>query len=102
MALDRAPGLGLAVPSPLVVVAEAFPARGSGVHVTPRITVHSAPREAFAVRLRRPDGHETTAMAALDVAHIRGPNGAFAMVRLLGLSPDDVPVGTEIWRADAP
>jgi hypothetical protein len=87
------------VDAPLVVVEEAFVARGSDVHVAPRITVgDDAPRAPFPVRLRLPGGTETRATAALDVAHIRGPHGAFALVRLLGLEPRDVPAGTEIWR----
>jgi hypothetical protein len=86
------------VPARLVVVEEAFVARGSDVHVAPRITVHDAPRGTFPVRLRLPDGTERLVTAALDVAHIRGPHGAFAMIRILGLAPGDVPAGTEIWR----
>jgi hypothetical protein len=86
------------VPTRLVVVEEAFVARGSDVYVAPRITVDEAPRGKLAVRLRLPDGTERAATAVLDVAHVRGPHGAFAMVRLLGLSPADVPAGTEIWQ----
>jgi hypothetical protein len=85
--------------APLVVVEEVFAARGGALQIGPRITVDdTAPRGPFPVRLRLPDGTERTATAALDVAHIRGPHGAFAMVRLLGLTPADVPAGTEIWR----
>jgi hypothetical protein len=85
--------------SPLVVVEEAFAARGSAVQIAPRITVQQdAPRAPFPVRLRLPDGTERKAMATLDVAHIRGPHGAFAMVRLLDLRPEDVPPGTEVWK----
>jgi hypothetical protein len=88
------------MPAPLVVVQEAFATRGSAVQVAPRITVDDdVPRGTFPVRLRRPDGTEALATATLDVAHVRGPHGAFAMVRLLGLAPADVPVGTEVWRA---
>jgi hypothetical protein len=87
------------VAAPLVVVEEAFAARGSAVQVAPRIVVvERPPRAPFPVRLRMPDGSERSAMAALDVAHVRGPGGAFAMVRLLDLLPSDVPEGTEIWR----
>ena len=86
------------MPTRLVVVEEAVVARGSDVHVAPRSTVHDAPRGTFPVRLRLPDGTERLATAALDVAHIRGPHGVFAMVRLVGLAPGDVPAGTEIWR----
>jgi hypothetical protein len=85
--------------APLLVVEEAFAVRGGSVQLSPRITVaQDAPRGPFPVRLRFPDGTEREAMATLDVAHIRGPHGAFALVRLLHLQPGDVPVGTEIWR----
>jgi hypothetical protein len=88
------------VSEPLVVVQEAFAVRGSAVQVAPRITVDAdgSPRGTFPVRLRLPDGTERSAIATLDVAHVRGPHGAYAMVRLLGLAPDDVPPGTAIWR----
>ena len=89
----------MTTPAPLLVVEEAFAVRGGSVQVSPRITVaQDAPRAPFPVRLRFPDGTEREAMAALDVAHIRGPHGAFALVRLLHLQPGEVPVGTEIWR----
>ena len=85
--------------APLVVVEEAFAVRGNAVQIAPRIVlVGEAPRAPFAVRLRLPDGTERVATAALDVAHVRGPGGAFAMVRLPGLLPGDVPAGTEVWR----
>lgn len=68
------------------------------MQLSPRITVaHDAPRGAFPVRLRLPDGTEREATATLDVAHIRGPHGAFALVRLLNVQPGDVPPGTEVW-----
>jgi len=86
-------------PAPLLVVEEAFAVRGGSVQLAPRVTVsQDAPRAPFPVRLRLPDGTERRATATLDVAHIRGPHGAFALVRLLNVEPGDVPVGTEIWR----
>jgi len=83
--------------TPLVVVEEAFVARGSGVLVAPRITIEDPPGAPFPVHLRFPDGTDRRALATFDVAHIRGPHGTFAMVRLLGLTPADVPAGTEVW-----
>jgi hypothetical protein len=84
--------------APLLIVDGAFAARGGSVQLSPRITVtQDAPRAPFPVRLRLPTGSEREAMAVLDVAHIRGPHGAFALVRLLDLQPDDVPMGTEVW-----
>ena len=55
----------------------------------------------FECTVRLPDGTEKTATASFDVAHIRGPGGVFAMVRLLELTPADVPRGTEVWRDGA-
>jgi hypothetical protein len=83
--------------APLVVVEDAFVARGPGVLVAPRVTLLEPQAGPFPVRLRLPDGTETTATASFDVAHMRGPGGVFAMVRLLGLSPADLPRGTEVW-----
>ncbi|MGO8996611.1 MAG: hypothetical protein ACLQVI_25130 [Polyangiaceae bacterium] len=84
----------------LVVVEEAFVARGPGVLVAPRITLTRPAQGPFAVRLRFPDGAERAAKASFDVAHIRGPLPPFAMVRLLDCTPGDVPAGTEIWTED--
>jgi hypothetical protein len=80
------------------VVEDVHAARGGGVVVSPRITVHDAARGSFPVELRLPDGTRRAATATLDVAHIRGPNGAFALVRILGVGLEDVPPGTEVWR----
>jgi hypothetical protein len=87
-----------------VVVEDAFVGRGKGVLVEPRIALQAPPSSItpFPVRLRLPSGEERAAMATLDVAHIRGPNGTYAMVRLVDLTPGDVPAGTEIWRDEAP
>lgn len=88
------------MPERLVVVEEAFVARGPGVLVAPRITLPSSSTGPFAVRLRLPDGSERAATASFDVAHIRGPLAPFAMVRLLDCAAGDVPAGTEIWTAE--
>jgi hypothetical protein len=91
-------GARFSTPGPLLVVEEAFALRGGSVQLSPRITVaQEVPRAPFPVRLRFPDGTEGAAMATLDVAHIRGPHGAYALVRLLRLQPGDIPVGTEVW-----
>ena len=84
--------------APLLVVEEAHPARGGDVVLAPRIVVHGPAGPPFPVRLELPDGSSREATAALDVAHIRGPNGAFALVRLVGLTVDDAPPGTRVLR----
>lgn len=80
----------------LLVVTDAFTTRGPGVVVMPRITVEG-PSTPGQIRLRRPDGTERVVRATLDLAHMRGPGGQFAMYRLHDVTPDDVPVGTELW-----
>jgi hypothetical protein len=84
----------------LLIVEEAFTAKGRGVMVSPKITVANPGRAPFAVRLRLPNGDERDASAVLEVSHIRGPLPPFAMIRLIDLTPDDVPPGTEVWRAE--
>jgi len=81
----------------LLVVEEAFADGSRGVTLAPRITVHRDYPGSFLVRLRPPGGPEREAKGSLQVAHIRGPSGAFAIVRISGLSVADVPPGTEVW-----
>ncbi len=86
----------------LLVATGAHPARGGDVLLSPRIVVTGPAGPPFPVRLTLPDGSERDAMASLDVAHIRGPNGAFALVRILNATPEDVPAGTRVSRLDGP
>lgn len=86
----------------MLVVEEAFAARGRGVLVAPRFTTAHRPAGAFKVRLRLPAGTEHETTAQIDVAHTRGPLPPYAMIRLLELTVDDVPRGTEIWTTDGP
>jgi hypothetical protein len=82
----------------LVVVEEAFVTRGSGVMISPRITFDGSTNKPFPVLLRLPNGEERAATAAFEVSHISGPALPFAMIRILDLTPDDVPPGTLILR----
>jgi len=81
----------------LLAVEDAFVAKGPGVLVMPRFTAAAPPRGKFAVQLRFVDGSTREATAEVEVAHMRGPLPPFAMYRLHGLAPEDVPAGTEIW-----
>lgn len=81
----------------LLRIADAFVAKGAGIVVMPRFTAASAPKGKFAVELRFADGATREVTAEVDVAHMRGPLPPFAMYRLHGVTPDDVPAGTEIW-----
>lgn len=82
--------------SVLFVVEDAFPARAGGVHVMPRFTTAQAGKGRVRVRLRLPSGAERELDGEVETAHMRGPLPSYAMLRLLGVTPEDVPIGTEI------
>ena len=86
----------------LLVVEEAFVARGKGVLVMPRITADTPRRGTFAVRLQMPDGTMREVQAEMEVAHMRGALAPYAMYRLHVASPEEVPPGTEIWIDSCP
>lgn len=81
----------------LLIVDDAFVAKGPGVLLMPRITAKDPVRGRFAVELRQPDGTARQVQAELDVAHMRGPLPPFAMYRLHEVTPEDVPKGSELW-----
>jgi hypothetical protein len=83
----------------LLVVKDAFPARGSGVEVLPAIASDSLPPSPFDVTLRHSNGSERRVKATAILAHIRGPLPPLAMIRLEDVAVDAVPSGTEIWSA---
>jgi hypothetical protein len=84
----------------LLVVKDAFPARGGGVEVLPPVGSERLPPSPFVVTLRAPDGSERRAGATAIVAHMRGPLPPFAMLRLADVEADAVPAGTEVWLED--
>jgi hypothetical protein len=84
----------------LLIVEESFAARGKAVHLSPKITIDEPPRGPVAVRLRLPSGEEREAKAVFEVPHIRGSLPPFAIVKLLDLTPEEVPVGTEVFRVE--
>lgn len=86
--------------SKLLVVEDAFVARGKGVLVMPRFTAETPRRGAFAVRLRMPDGTTRDVQAEMEVAHMRGALAPYAMYRLHVAAPEEVPQGTEIWSIE--
>jgi hypothetical protein len=85
----------------LLVVEEAFVARGRGVLLAPRFTVAEPRTGSFRVVLRPPGAAERETSAELEVSHMRGALAPYAMLRLPELTPDDVPEGTEVWTVDA-
>ncbi len=90
----------MVAPRLLLVVDDAFPARGRDVTVSPRITVENPTRAPFAVRLRLPDGRDVSHTAVFEIAHIQGPLAPYALVRLQATTVDAVPVGSEVWTVD--
>lgn len=84
----------------MLVVEEAFVARGRGVLLAPRFTLAQPRPGAFRVTLRLPGGEARDAEATIEIAHVRGPLPPYAMIRLPELSPADVPPGTEVWTTD--
>lgn len=84
----------------LLRVDDAFTANGPGVLVMPRFTTDAPRRGTFPVKLVLPDGTERSATASIDVAHMRGASGQFAMYRLHGVELAEVIAGTEIWSVD--
>ena len=83
--------------APLVVITDAFVANGKGVLVMPRVTVAAPIRGSFQVRMKLPDGTERTVTATMDVAHIQGKGGTFAMYRLHDITPEEIPAGSELY-----
>ncbi|MBX3187706.1 MAG: hypothetical protein KF819_11850 [Labilithrix sp.] len=84
----------------LLVVEDAFVAKGPGVLVMPRFSADVVKKGPFSVRLRFPGGAEREVTAEMDVAHMRGPLPPYAMYRLHGVTPEEIPAGTEIWSVD--
>lgn len=84
----------------LLCVEDAFTTNGPGVVVMPRFTTTAPPRGRFAVRLVFPDGTDLAASASLDVAHMRGASGQYAMYRLFDVDLARITKGTEIWSVE--
>lgn len=85
--------------APLLVVQDAFASRRDTA-VLPRFDFVPGTATKLTVRLVRPDGTTAVMSAEIDVAHVRGDRPPFAMLRLVGVAPDAVPVGTAIHRED--
>lgn len=82
----------------LLTVEEAV-AAGDRVVVGPRLDQREAAGPAFQVELRRPDGTCLVAEASATVPFVTPPPDQVGAVLVLrGVSPDDLPVGTEVWR----
>jgi|GEM_PF-1254474 len=84
----------------LLVIEDAFTANGPGVLVMPRFTAAAPKKGTFPVRLAFPGGATRDLTASIDVAHMRGALAPFAMYRLFGITPEEIPRGTELWSVD--
>jgi hypothetical protein len=85
------------MPKIVLVVRDAFPARGGGAEVLPAVASDLLPGTTFPVTVRAPDGSERRTTAAAKFAHIRGPLPPLAMLTLEGVTAESLPPGTEIW-----
>ena len=83
----------------LLTVEDTFRIEGRGVIVMPSVPVDAyCGSRSRTVSLRRPDGTETTATATLDIPFVRPPPPApYYLCLLVGLTKEDVPLGTEVW-----
>ncbi len=83
----------------LLVVTDKSLARGGGVSLLPRLDrVAVDDRGPFEVRLVSPDGAERTAQAVIDIPHVRSAAPPMGMLRVLGVVPDEIPLGTRVER----
>lgn len=81
----------------LLVVSGAFAVRGNAVELLPAVSSDLLPSSPFEVILRLPTGVERQVAGTAVVAHMRGSLPPKAMVRLLDVTEEDVPLGTEVW-----
>lgn len=80
-----------------LTVEDAFVANGRGVLVEPKFVPANPPKGTFEITLKLPSGEERGLEATLDIAHSRGGLAPFAMLRVFGVTPEELPKGAEIW-----
>ena len=86
--------------SRLLVVKDVFAARGGGVEVLPPVGSERLPPSPFEVTVRAPNRPERRTHVTAIISHMRGPLAPFAMLRLAGMTVDQVPPGSELWVDD--
>ena len=85
--------------SKLLTVQDTFLIEGLGVIVTPAIPGpdYTGP-ESVSALLRKPSGEESVAQAKLQIPMVSPPRKVCSHLCLLvGITKQDVPIGTEIW-----
>lgn len=86
----------------LLVVEDRFAIAGRDVLVVPMLDVGEARRDRFHVELRLPDGSRRRVEAFAQVPFFHPtPKVHRTQVALLGITKDDVPIGTEVWTVDS-
>jgi hypothetical protein len=90
------------VPSLLLTVEDRFTVSGRGVGLGPWVDVTSFELLGrIVVELRKPDGSRATVEAFADIPRTNPlPTVYKACVLLVGLTKEDVPVGTEVWSTE--
>ncbi|MBP9113791.1 MAG: hypothetical protein KBF88_13350 [Polyangiaceae bacterium] len=83
-----------------LTVEDTFVAQGRGVIVEPKFVPTNPPKGKFMVLVKLPSGEEKRLEATLDIAHSRGGLPPFAMLRLHGVSPSEIPKGSQVWFED--
>ena len=81
----------------ILVVEDAFTTGPGGVFVLPKLTADTAPASPADLELRTPSGTARTVKVEVVTSHVRGPLPPYAMLRIGGVSVDEVPVGSELW-----
>ncbi len=85
----------------LLVVEDSFAIAGRGLVVAPFLLATEAKMGRFAVELRRPDGSTSRVEAFAQIPRIVPlPKVLRAHLALLGVTKDDVPVGSEVWALE--
>jgi hypothetical protein len=88
----------------LVRVEDTFALRNLGIVVWPDLSAERQRAERLLVELRRPDGSRRAAAASIQLHHIQAPTLPVdrrwrVVLVILDAEKEEIPVGTEVWRA---
>lgn len=81
--------------SRVLVVADVV-ARGRDTALLPKLTHDGGPRGPMPATLVTPDGETRVIELVVDVAHQRGPLPPFALLRVLGVPPEEIAIGSTV------
>jgi hypothetical protein len=93
-----------APPRHLLTVEDAFQIKDRGTIVVPDLDLGERRAYTMWIELRRPDGSRERLEATASIPFVCGPNVVRRPLHTfqLDLPKDRVPIGTELWTADAP